>query len=240
MELVVLGSGSSGNCYLLKDDKECLIIEMGVNFDRVKEELNFDFSTVVGAVLTHEHGDHSNYLDNVISSGIEVIASKGTLDVFGRKTLCRVIKKGTSIKLGNFEVNSFDVKHDCAEPIGFVIRHPDSGDTLFLTDSYYSPLSFKGLNNIMIEANYCDDIIKASGIPKERIGRTVTSHMSIQTCCQFLSNQDMSEVNNIILIHLSDQNSNAFQFKQKATQATGKQVFIAEKGLRVNFDLSPF
>lgn len=240
MEMVVLGSGSSGNCYLLKSETECLIIEMGVNFDKVKEELHFDFSTVVGAVLTHEHGDHSNFINEVVGSGIEVVASKGTLDALGRSTLCRVIKKGVIIKLGSFEIMSFDVKHDCAEPIGFVIRHPDSGDTLFLTDSYYSPLSFKGISNIMIEANYCDDIILASGIPKERIGRTVTSHMSIQTCCQFLSNQDMSEVNNIVLIHLSDQNSNALEFVKKASQVTGKEVFIADKGLRLNFNKDPF
>ena len=40
MKLKVLGSGSSGNCYLLESDTECLILEAGLPFMEVKKALN--------------------------------------------------------------------------------------------------------------------------------------------------------------------------------------------------------
>ena len=36
MKLTVIGSGSKGNCYILKGFREALIIECGVPFDEVK------------------------------------------------------------------------------------------------------------------------------------------------------------------------------------------------------------
>ena len=41
MVLKVLGSGSSGNCYILESDTEALIIEAGVPFLDVKKALDF-------------------------------------------------------------------------------------------------------------------------------------------------------------------------------------------------------
>ena len=40
MKLKVLGSNSQGNCYLLEDDHECLIIEAGVPIREVKKALD--------------------------------------------------------------------------------------------------------------------------------------------------------------------------------------------------------
>ena len=53
----------------------------------------------------------------------------------------------------------FDVKHDVAEPLGFLIEHEECGLVLFLTDSYYSEYTFPGLNNIIVEANYDQRIL---------------------------------------------------------------------------------
>ena len=54
--LKVLGSGSSGNGYLLTNGKETLILETGVKFIECKKALNFDLSSIVGAIVSHEHG----------------------------------------------------------------------------------------------------------------------------------------------------------------------------------------
>lgn len=55
MKLKVLGSGSSGNCYILENDTEALIIEAGVPFMEVKKALNFDIRKIQGVVISHEH-----------------------------------------------------------------------------------------------------------------------------------------------------------------------------------------
>lgn len=41
MRLKVLGSGSSGNCYILENENEALIIEAGLPFMEVKKGTGF-------------------------------------------------------------------------------------------------------------------------------------------------------------------------------------------------------
>jgi len=55
MFLKCLGSSSLGNCYLIHNDSECLIIEAGISFKSVKEYLGHDISKIVGVCVSHEH-----------------------------------------------------------------------------------------------------------------------------------------------------------------------------------------
>jgi hypothetical protein len=51
---------------------------------------------------------------------------------------------------------------------------------------------------------------------------------------------DLTGVNNIVLIHLSDSNSDAPRFQKEVRELTGKTVWVAEAGLEINFDKEPF
>ena len=62
MKLRVLGSGSSGNCYVLENETEALIIEAGIPFMEVKKILNFNVRKIAGVVVSHSHGDHAKYI----------------------------------------------------------------------------------------------------------------------------------------------------------------------------------
>ena len=64
--------------------------------------------------------------------------------------------------------------------------------------------------------------------------------MSYDTCEEVLQANDLSKVNNIVLIHLSPGNSNAIAFKQGIKCLTGKNVHIADKGVVIDFNKSPF
>lgn len=57
MKLSVLASGSKGNCYILNDDKDALIIEAGVSFMEVKKHLDFNVSDIRCILCSHEHFD---------------------------------------------------------------------------------------------------------------------------------------------------------------------------------------
>lgn len=96
----------------------------------------------------------------------------------------------------------------------------------------------------MIECNYRLDLldanIAAGRIPAVVRNRTLKSHLSYDHCVQALQANDIKGVNNIVLIHLSDGNSNAEQFRAGVRAATGKTVHIAEAGLIINFDKTPF
>lgn len=55
MRLIVCGSSSSGNCYVLDSGKEALIIEVGIDFKSVKVALDFNIRKIVGVVISHSH-----------------------------------------------------------------------------------------------------------------------------------------------------------------------------------------
>ena len=252
MKLIILASGSAGNCYVLDNGNDALVIECGVKLHEVKQVLGFDISRVSGCLCSHEHLDHSGHIKEFLKARIKVYASAGTIEEVKKKMviesytlpMLQAVKAGTRYTVGAFSVIPFDVQHDCADPLGFLIQHPDMGVCLFATDTYYLKYKFKGLNQILIEANYREDIllrnIEAGRIPSLLLKRTLQSHMSYDTCLKALQANDLTAVNNIVLIHLSDGNSNAEEFKKGIHEATLKSVHVAEKGMEINFSKTPF
>lgn len=246
MTLHVINSNSSGNAYILENGQEALLIECGVRFEKIKQAFNFNFRKLVGCLLSHEHGDHAKSVLDVLRMGKDVYASAGThtaLNTLGHYR-AKVVRSGHEYFVGGFKIKPFDTKHDVAEPLGFLIHHPETGVVLFLTDSYYSEHRFPGLNNIIVEANYCQKIldgrVAAGANPKFLRDRVISSHMSLETCKGMLCANDLSKVSNIVLIHLSDSNSNEDQFKREMEEATGKPVHIAVPGLKIPFNKKPF
>lgn len=244
MRLKCIGSSSKGNCYIIGDERETLILEAGVSFQKVNKALNFDLSRVVGLVVSHEHGDHSQHMDRFVKAGIPTLAPPET---FKRRN----IKSNLAIeayhqleyKIGGFTIKPFDVEHD-VKTLGYLIYHEKIGKVLFITDTSSVDYRFKGLNNIIIEANHSHEIIDEnvkSGIIPHMLGERIKqSHMSIDSCVSFLDSIDRAELNNIVLIHLSDTNSNEELFKQTVLDETGNTVHIAKDGLDINFNKKPF
>jgi phosphoribosyl 1,2-cyclic phosphodiesterase len=251
MELKILGSSSAGNCYVFDNGKEALVVECGISYIEVKKAVDFDITRIVGCLISHEHGDHAKEVQKFIQARIDVYLSAGTAFALDIEHL---LGKGVYIMpplhtkhaalCGNFEVIAFPTKHDAAEPFGFLIRHPEMGTVLFATDTYYLTYKFSGLNNILLECNYRQDILDRNTdldlIPQSQRDRTIQSHMSFKTCMQTLLANDLSAVNNIVLIHLSSANSNAVEFKKVIQDATGKTVHIANKGMTLQFNKTPF
>src|SRR5690606_36939467 len=142
--------------------------------------------------------------------------------------------------IGGFSVKGFPVEHD-VPCMMFLIEHDECGLTLFLTDTMYCRYTIPGLNNIIIECNHDLEILYGGNTPGFLRDRIVQSHMNKDTCKEFLLANDLSSVHNIVLIHLSNSNSDAVIFKKEITELTGKSVYIAEAGQVIdNFNKSPF
>lgn len=246
MKLKIINSGSAGNCYILETETTALVLECGVKFSNIKQALDFNLSKVAGVLISHEHQDHCKSVKDVIAAGLNVYASYGTIEALGIETSHRVhgLLRMTKHFIGQFSVMPFDVKHDAKEPFGFLINHPQCGNVLFVTDTYYVPHKFKNLNQVIVEANYdwkiVDQRLKDQNIHGRVRDRVIESHMSIDTCCELLRANDLSAVNNIVLIHLSDGNSNAAQFKTRVEELTGKTVTVAGKNMEIEFSKTPF
>ncbi len=243
MKLRVINSGSKGNAYILDAGDEALLIECGVRFSDIKGAFNFDFTKLLGCIVTHEHGDHAKSVSDLMSFGIDVHATKGThtaLKSIGHHR-AKTFEYKEFFRLGSFRIMSFDVLHDAAEPCGFLIYHPECGNLLFITDLIFCKYTFPDLNNIIIEANYADEIAKRKLNDMEFLrNRIIKNHMSLDTCISTLQANDLSKVNNIVLIHLSDSNSDELMFKDRVKEATGKTVTVADAGITIDFNKTPF
>ena len=232
MKITVLASGSSGNGYLLENDTSCLIIEAGVKLSEVKKALDYNINRVCGCVITHEHKDHSGYIKEYLRNGIKCYMSAGTAEALNIDSpYLQKIAPKIAFKIGGYKILPFHTKHDCKEPMGYLINHKECGNVLFATDTYYLPNTFKGLNHILIECNYSDELLGNDDIALSRKKRLLTSHLSIDTCIGALRANDLSNVQNIVLIHLSNDHSNAADFKTRVENETGIPTAIAEKGV---------
>ena len=198
----------------------------------IKNDLNYDMSKICGCVITHEHKDHSRYINEYLKNGIRCYLSKGTKEALNiNSPYLQEIYPGNIFKVGEYKVLPFDTKHDCKEPVGHLINHRDFGNLIFATDTYYLPNRFRNLNNIMIECNYSKELLDIDNITANRKKRILSSHMSIDTCIDTLKANDLSSVRNIMLLHLSNAHSNADEFKTIIEKETGIPVTIAEKGV---------
>lgn len=228
MILKVLASGSKGNCYVLENKKEALVIEAGVPFKELVRHV--DHRKIVGCVVSHEHKDHAAYQGQYQMRGIETFTPYTVKEA-----------KGLSIRHGNFSIVAFENHHN-VPCYGFRIKHADIGQLVFATDTGYIDYRFKDVNHWLVEANYSKEILDKrveEGFNPCLADRIVKDHMSLETCKDYLSKNDLSKTRNIVLIHLSDGNSNAEQFKQEIHDSTKKDTYIAEKGLEINLSLCP-
>ena len=224
MKLKCLGSGSSGNCYILESETEALIIEAGVRFKDVKVALDFNVSKIVGVVISHSHGDHAKYAAEYEKTGIPLIEPwKINTEVKG--------------KIGRFSIKSFPLVHNvhCS---GFLISHSDMGRLLYITDTEYCRWRFPNINHILVEANYDLACMEPTDNPKRT--HVLTGHMSIDTAVEFLKANNSPELRNVVLLHLSETNSDESQFKAAAETVADCPVYVADKGLEIELKEFPF
>lgn len=246
MKLKILGSSSAGNAYVFDSGKEALLVECGMPYRSIQKAVDFDISRIVGAIVSHEHGDHAGHIHKVLEARIPCYMSRGTATALrlDDNALVRHTEEFKAYQIGGFTIQGFSVQHDAAEPFGYLIHHKEMGTVLFATDTYYLKYKFAGLSNILIECNYRLDILEANveagRIAKPQRDRTIKSHLSYETCKETLLANDLSKVNNIVLIHLSTGNSDASEFLKGIKEATCKTVHIADKGMEIEFNKTPF
>lgn len=249
MKLHVLGSSSSGNCYLFQSEKtgEVLAVEAGVKFNKVKKVLDFNLNSIVGCIVSHEHGDHAKCVGDFINACIPCYMSQGTKHALGFSSSywAKGLLPFEQVVINGFRVIPFPVQHDAAEPYGYLIRHEECGTVLFATDTYFLKYKFPGLNNVMLECNYSKEILDANftagRIDKKHYERTIKSHMSYDNCLLTLQANDLSQVCNILLLHLSDNNSNATEFIHGIERLYPEiEITAATNGLSLTFNKNPY
>ena len=246
MKLNVIGSSSDGNAYVLQNEDEALLLEAGMPWSEIRKVLDWNTLKIRGCLITHEHGDHAGHVHELLKDGQDIYCSQGTADNLRYRDSRRphIIRAGEELRLGGFRILPFATRHDAAEPLGFYINHPETGNILFATDTYYLPHTFQDLNHVMIECNYSLPILKdniAKGlVPPAVARRTLESHMSLENCHTTLQANDLTKVRRIILLHLSPNNSDSEGFRMSIQEETHRPTIVAQPWQTVNMNKKPF
>lgn len=235
IDIQVLASSSRGNCYRITDGSTPLLLEAGIQFKDIQRGLNFRVSDIVGVLISHEHKDHSKAIADVMKAGIDCYMSLGTaeaLNISGHRV--KTITPLQQFHIGTWTILPFETQHDAKEPVGFLLVNQAGEKLLFATDTYYVRYKFVGLTHIMVECNYSLDILRAnvedSLVDEAQKNRLLQSHFSLANVKEFLRSNDLSQVREIHLLHLSDGNSDADRFKREIQELTGKPVYVASRG----------
>lgn len=225
MNITSFASSSSGNLYLLEDENKRLLIECGLPIKQIRKHLKFNMS-LDGCLLSHAHMDHAKSASDIIKSGIDLYCSNETaqyLKINGHHRCKRININQFSINK-NWIIRPFIVEHDIEGSRGFLIKS-GKNKILFATDTYFLRYKFKGLTHIMIECNW-SELTLSDDIEPVVFNRLVKSHMSLETCIRFFKANDLSKVQEIHLLHLSNDNSDQRFFKKTIQRLTGIPVYI--------------
>ena len=227
MKLKVLDSGSKRNGYILETEKEILIIEAGVPYKQLLQAIDFQYQKIVGCIVSHCHIDHSYYLKEYKKNGINAEWW---------------FKHGLRMVFGGFMIKPFELHHD-EKCFGFYITHKQMGNLVFITDTAYVDYRFPNVHHFMVECNYSKEILDQrvqEGFNPVLADRIIGTHFGLDNVKEFFRANDLTATRNVVLLHLSDRNSNEKQFEHEIAALTNKNTYIASKGLEVDLSLVPF
>lgn len=227
-------SSSAGNAYRIMDGVTPLLLEAGLPYKELQRSLDFQISLLAGCLITHEHGDHSRAAKELLRAGVTIYTSAGTAEALGLSGHClRVIRAGERVEIGSWSLLPFEVDHDAAEPLGFLLANKAGDKLAFLTDTYYSRYTFPGMTHLMVECNYALDIVNkrvdAGELHPAQKRRLLRSHFGLENVKDMLRANDLSRLREVWLLHLSDGNSDEERFKREIQEIAGTVVRVAAR-----------
>ena len=215
--LTVVGTGSTGNCYILNCDGEKLILDAGVRLNEIKKALNWSIKGVQGALISHSHNDHALAEGSIRNMGIRILAPYQD-DLMAK-----------SAKMGNFRVDAFPLPHNGTPNYGFLIQR-GGFRMVYMTDFEYCRWSFTkhNLNAMLIECNHTQADDEAANY-----AHVVLGHASLYVTKEFVRVNATENLTNVILCHLSDENADPQLIQEQIESVVPPmtKVDIAEKGM---------
>ena len=236
MTLEILGSSSAGNGYVLKSKTGVLILELGCRWDAYKKTLNYDYSNIVCALVTHKHQDHSSGIKDVLRLGIDVFSCADVAKVNeGVIPLADMVK----YQIGEFTIMPIKAYHN-VECYSYLIEHLEMGRLLFITDTNKFPYVFENINHILIEANYSEEVILENACEDRWNSSASHNHLSLEQSIKVVRNNFSGVLQNIVSLHLSNQNIDEDIIKEHFYNEIGIIPYIAKKGLEIELKKEEF
>lgn len=221
-----IASGSSGNAIVIDDGVTSILLDCGISYANLSRRVNV--SQLAGCIITHEHADHCKSWRDLSLRGVSIYSSLGTRQAL-RADAWQINALGySSTRVGSFTVERFDTVHDASEPIAVLCESTvTKARALYVTDTQRIDFSPRKLTHLIVECNYHELALDAmtNEFLKERIRR---SHLSLETLEIWLRQLDLSALQEIHLVHLSDANADSELFQRRVQQITGVATYTID------------
>ena len=226
MNFISLGSGSSGNCYLLQSGGTSILLDAGISMRTLRKHLkDFGLSLerdIAAVFVTHDHADHIKVVGNIATDfgtpiyATEIvhngIACNRCLKIDLPESCKAYVEKGKPVTIGNFRITAFDVPHDSHDCVGYVaeadgVRFCLITDVGHVTDIICEQVRLA--NYLVLEANHDIDMLmmgKYSAYLEERISGE-RGHLSNLQAATLLAECATPQLRHVWLCHLSEENN---------------------------------
>ncbi len=230
MEIVFLGSGSSGNCAAVRAGRTVVLLDAGLSLRQTALRLGergLSLDDVAAVLLTHEHSDHVlGALDLAKKRALPVYATEGTARAAGLPgplfADIRTVRGGDEIRIGaGLFVRVTRTPHDGVESVCYVFGDGAGRRIGVATDiGHLSPEvteALRGCEVIGLEANHDVDLLRDGRYPphlKRRILSAV-GHLSNEDAAAGLFGLVTERTRAVVALHVS-RNNNTFALAGRA------------------------
>ena len=183
--------------------------------------------------------DHANRdtIRKFIQYGIPVYSCE---EVAHENKGVTILKKGRKTSIGGFKIQPIPLQHS-VQCFGFLIEHDEFGRLVFATDCSSFPYLIKNVNHFLIECNWSEDVLIDNICNNDEMRSRHEHHLELENTIMALSANYSSSLQTILLLHLSNGNSNEEMFKSRISEELGFfNIFIANKGLKIELNKEDF
>ena len=231
MRVKCLATGSSGNCHaLINKSGDILLLDCGIPIKDIKIGIDFQVSKIVGCLITHAHNDHSLALKDLQKMGIPIVAPYLEEPKINQLKGGFVVRYfGLTDKDGNF-VHSNSDGSPCPNYGFYITSDNEPLRMLYITDCQYVKYRFAEIDNMLLGINYSDDTF-ADDFNEMKKLHVFNGHLELKTAAEFIKVTDCKHtLNNIIVCHMSESNSNEQTFYEAIRKVTQCNIRFAKRG----------
>ena len=219
MKVCSLASSSKGNCTAIYNERQIVLVDMGITLKDLEEKFNrlgLDIANLVGVVITHEHGDHVKGIGALVKKyGVPIFCHYDSFAGVLYKTKLQsaaVIRFNDSpFVLGDFIIESFRISHDvfC---VGYNIYENGTKISIMTDLGYTTTDIVERLYDsrlVILEANHDEEMVRRGPYPAMLKARVLgkQGHLSNTSSAKVVVELAQHNVKQVLFAHLSEENN---------------------------------
>jgi phosphoribosyl 1,2-cyclic phosphodiesterase len=246
LQLWSLASGSSGNAFLIRGGRTCVLLDCGQPMRTVRDKIasvGQNPLEVQAVLLTHEHSDHCSGAGPMCRAlKAPLVANSATLEAASRivgSTNAVEMSTGSVKEIGDLVIRSFPVSHDAIDPVGYVFEYRGARacyatDTGTITPAIASHIM--GARLLILESNHDVARLRQSRYPAELKRRIMgdRGHLSNVVTARAIASYSKKDQPCVVwLAHLSEENNT-----ERLAMTTARNALIEAKPANIRLALA--